>query len=147
MEHEETVTIAAPVEKVWAVLADVERWPEWTASMTTVAPQGDAPLAVGSQVRIKQPGFPAVVWTVDEWQPPDRFSWSASSPGVHTVADHELTPSPADDPDPAGPPTTTVTLRIRQTGPLAWLLTLLTSRRTRRYVAMEAQGLKTRSEA
>jgi uncharacterized membrane protein len=139
MEHEETVTISAPVERVWAVMADVERWPEWTASISSVSLVGDAPLGVGSQVRIKQPGFPAVVWTVDDWRPNVRFTWLASSPGVDSVGNHEVALGPDG--------TTRVTLRIRQTGPAVWLLRLLFARRTRRYVHLEAEGLKHATES
>jgi len=139
MEHEVTVKVQAPVEKVWEVLADVERWPEWTASMTKLEVLGDSPLGVGARVRIKQPGLPAAVMTVDEWQPGDRFRWSTSNPGVRTVADHELAAQ--------GDGTTAVTLRLRQTGPAAGLLGLMIGRKARRYVQMEADGLKAASEA
>jgi uncharacterized protein YndB with AHSA1/START domain len=36
MRYEIEVDIDSTPEAVWAVLADVERWPEWTPSMTLV---------------------------------------------------------------------------------------------------------------
>jgi hypothetical protein len=56
---------------------------------------------------------------------------------VATVGGHRITPR-GDGVE--------VTLSIRQTGPLAWLMGLLTSRLTQQYVQMEATGLKRRSE-
>jgi hypothetical protein len=57
---------------------------------------------------------------------------------VTTVGGHRITPR-GDGVE--------VTLSIRQTGPLAWLVGLITSRLTRRYVQTEANGLKRRSES
>ena len=31
-----TVDIPAPPDRVWAVIADVERWPEWTPTVTRI---------------------------------------------------------------------------------------------------------------
>jgi hypothetical protein len=95
------------------------------------------PLQVGSTARIKQPKFPPTVWRVTDLELGRSFSWAAGGPGVTTVGSHRITPR--DD-------GVDVTLSIRQTGPLAWLMGLLTSRLTQRYVQMEANGLKRRSE-
>jgi uncharacterized protein YndB with AHSA1/START domain len=139
MEHEVTRTINASPERVWAILGDVERWPEWTASITSVEPLDSSELGAGSRARVKQPGFPAATWTVDDWTPGKNFTWTARSGGVTTVAAHEL----AHGPDGS----TTLTLRLRQSGPLAGVVGLLFGAKTRRYVRMEADGLKQRSEA
>ena len=61
MNYETSIAIDAPPEQVWTVLTDVERWPEWMASMTSVTLIGGAGLAVGSKARIKQPKMPALV--------------------------------------------------------------------------------------
>ena len=133
------VDIAAGPEEVWAVLVDVERWPEWTASMSKVERLDGGPFAVGSRVRIKQPRLPPTVWKVTALDPGQAFSWNAESPGVTTVADHRVTP--------AGPGVVKVTLGIRRSRPLAPVIDALFGRITRRYVAMEAEGLKRRCEA
>ena len=138
MDYETSVDIDAPRERVWDVLADVERWPEWTASMQSMQyVEGDG-LALGSRVRIRQPRLPAMVWEVTEVTPRESFSWTAKSSGITTLAVHRLTSRP-----PGG---VTVSLAVRQRGPLAWLVGLLTARMTRRYVRMEADGLKQRCQ-
>ena len=137
MGYQTTVTIDAPADDVWAVLTDVERWPEWTASMQRIERSRDGELAVGSTVRIKQPRVPATSWEVTELDPGRSFTWVATTPGVTTIAEHRLEPTPSG---------VAVHLGIRRSGPLAGLVDRLSARLTRRYVGMEAQGLKRRCE-
>jgi uncharacterized membrane protein len=143
VDFETTVEIAAPAERVWDVLTDVVRWPEWTASVRTVerldGPAGTGgPLAVGSRVRIKQPKMPTLEWEVTTLDPSICFAWRAVRPGVTTVADHRL--RALDD------QRVSVTLGVRQTGALAPVFAWVGSGFARRYVHLEAAGLKARSE-
>ncbi len=139
MRYEVSVDIDATPDEVWTVLTDVESWPEWTASMTRVRRLDSGPFGVGSRARVKQPWLPPVVWRVIEFEPGRSFAWQAESPGGTTVGDHRLTENPAGG--------VTATIEIRQAGPLASLFGMLTSGLTRRYVDLEANGLKRRSEA
>ena len=136
---ETSVAVAANAEEVWAVLVDVERAPEWTASMTDVELLGEGPLSVGSRVRIKQPRLPPVVWEVTSLEPGRSFSWKAGGPGFTTIGEHQVIAE--------GPGRATATLGIRRSGPLAAVADLLFGRVDRRYVTTEAEGLKRRSEA
>ena len=49
------VTVDAPPEVVWELLADVESWPQITENMTTVMLVDKGSLRLGSHVKIKQP--------------------------------------------------------------------------------------------
>lgn len=141
MRIEKTVTIAAPPETVWRVLTDVEAWPTWTESMTSVTRPADArrdhELAVGETIRIKQPRLPATDWTVTEVTPVRSFSWDARGPGVRTTATHVV--------EPAGEGSH-VRLVLDQSGPLGVVMGLVTRGLTRRYLELEAAGLKAASE-
>jgi uncharacterized membrane protein len=46
MRFEATIDIAAPAQLVFEVYTDVERWPEWTASVTSVEWLDQGPLSV-----------------------------------------------------------------------------------------------------
>src|SRR3712207_1798735 len=138
MRVDVTVHISAPPEVVWAVLADVGSWPAWTASVTSVRPLSPDPLRVGSRVRIKQPRLPAAVWTVSDLVEGEQFTWTATGPGVHTRASHRVVGTAEGS---------RATLSIDQVGVLGKLVGRLYGGLTRRYVQLEAAGLKQRSES
>lgn len=131
MRTELTFPVDAPTERVWAILSDVERWPTWTASMTSV--ELDGPLTVGATAKIRQPKLPAVTWTVTEVVPGRSFTWASTAPGSRAVGEHEITPT--------GDGTCEVRLALDQRGPLGSLVGLLYRGLTKRYVQMEADGL------
>jgi uncharacterized protein YndB with AHSA1/START domain len=133
-----SIDVDVPMPAVWAVLVDVERWPEWTPTMLSLRRSRTGPLAVGERVVVSQPRLPTRTWTVTEVDEGRSFTWDSASPGVRTVAEHVLTPRVAGG--------CTVTLRVLQRGPAAWLVAAVLNRLTRRYLGLEAEGLKARSE-
>ena len=137
MRADVTVDISAPPDVVWAVISDVEAWPEWTASVTSVRKETAGPLQVGSRVHLEQPKLPPTVWTVSELVDGERFSWTANNPGVRTLADHLVVPTDGGS---------RVILSIDQGGLVGSLVGRLYGDLTRRYLSMEADGLKRRSE-
>ena len=128
-----TVTIAAPPERVWAVLVDVERWPERIPTVDSVERLDAGPLGVGSRTRLQQPRLPTEVWTVTELTDGSSFTWESSSSGVSVSASHLV------DPHPDG---SRLTLALTVTGPVARVGWLFTRSLTRRYVETEAASLK-----
>ena len=131
------VDIAAPTTLVWDVYSDVERWPEWTASVTSLEALDGPGLAVGKRFEIKQPRLPKLVWTVTELSEGTSWTWEQRSPGGRTVAVHEVRADGA---------RTQVRQRLDQQGPVGSLVGSLMRGTTRRYLELEAQGLKARSE-
>jgi uncharacterized membrane protein len=130
--------VDAPAEIAWQVLTDVERMPEWTASMRRVERLDAGPLRVGSRARIEQPGLQTMVWTVTRLEPGRSFAWETAAPGVRVVGGHAI--------EPEGN-ALRCSNEIRMTGWLAPLLALLAGARVRRYAAMELEGWKRRSES
>jgi hypothetical protein len=136
---ESSIDIDAPAPVVWAVLSNVERWPEWTASVSSVRRSRAGALVVGEGVVVAQPRLPTLTYTVTAVDEGRSFTWQAGSTVSRAVGEHVVSPRLVGG--------CTATLRLTQRGPAAPLVGVLLSRITRRYVRMEAEGLKARSEA
>ena len=131
-----TFAVAAPPSVVWQVLADVEAWPTWTASVTSVERLDDGPLRVGSRARIAQPRIPTVVWEVGELVEGRSFTWSQGTRLARTTAAHSV--------EEDGDGGSRVRLTVAQEGIVGRIVGLLYKGLTERYLAMEAAGLTER---
>ena len=119
-------------------MIDVERWREWTPSIKSIEALDGRELRVGGRFRIRQPKFPAAVWRVTALDPGHYFEWESTGPGLKMTAGHRLE---------AKDGRTRATLTVRQEGPIGALMgRLLETKVSRRYMEMEAQGLKRRCE-
>ena len=138
MEQSVTVEIAAPADRVWAVLTDVERWPEWTETVTSVKRLDGGPLRPGSRAKIDQPKIPETEYVVTELDSGRSFTWAATGPGVTTTARHDVEALPDGS--------SRVTLAVEQGGWLGSVMGRFYRGLTDRYLANEAAGLKARCE-
>ncbi|MEC3917944.1 SRPBCC family protein [Nocardia sp. CDC160] len=139
MRFETQVDIDAEPDVVWRVLTDVETWPKWTTSMTSVQRLQDGQFGVGSSARVVQPRLKAAVYTVTACEPGVSFDWETRLAGLTVRATHRL--------QEVNPGRTRLILGVTQSGPLDRLVWALFGQRTRRYVTMEAEGLKRAAES
>jgi uncharacterized membrane protein len=137
VEFRKSIDIDAPPDVVWPVMADGVRWPEWTASVTSVRRLDKGPLRIGSRALIRQPRFPPAVWTVTALEPGRRFVWKSGMPGMWVYGDHAVEPTARG---------TRATLCLTYEGLLARVMGRMTRGITNRYLELEASGLKRRSE-
>jgi hypothetical protein len=135
---ETTIDIDAPPPRVWAVMSDIERWPETTASITSVQRTSSGPLGLGSTARVKQPKLAAADFVVTRWAPDRGFDWVTRNPLVTGFARHSIEPLPGG--------ASRVTLSVTFSGPFARLVSWFYGKLTARYIQMEAEGLKRRAE-
>jgi len=131
-----SVDINAAPAVVWSVMSDVERWHEWTASITSVTRLDPGPLAIGASAHVRQPKLRPADFVVTELEPGTQFTLITKSPGVVATARHSVEPIDGG---------TRARLSVRFNGllsaPIAWMFGRLTDE----YLALEAAGLKKRS--
>jgi hypothetical protein len=120
-------------------MRDIERWPDWTPTVTKIQKIHSGPLAVGSRALIRQPKLPpAARWEVTELEDENRtFAWITRGPGVRLIARHWVTVTRDGS---------RATLSRRFSGALGGLLGRLTRKLNERYPALDANGLKERAE-
>ena len=138
MRFDIEVEINASPDRVWAALVDVERWPDWMASYTSVERLSQGPLTVGSAARVRQPGLSAATYTVTDLVPDEEFTWSSTTVGVRTTGRHVVQPRPDGR--------TALLLSIEQTGVLAGPVGLLLGPKIRRFLTIESEGLRAAAE-
>lgn len=131
------VDIDAPPEKVFAVLCDVERWPEWTPTVSRVQRLDNGAFALGSSAEVRQPRLRPAVWRVTQLETDRNFTWTTRSAGLRMQAGHSV--------EPRGNGSR-VTLSFEISGLIGPLVSRLYGGLIERYVATESQGLKKRSE-
>lgn len=93
MHVEHALEIPAPLQRVWELTLQVEDWPAFTPTVSSVERLEEGPLRVGCRARLKQPGQPVRVWTVTALEPLRRFAWSTRLLGVQFTGVHELEPT------------------------------------------------------
>jgi len=139
MEFTEQITTTASRADAWSAVTAVTTWPDWTPSMRLVEPLDSPEIVVGHRFRVTQPGLARMVWTVTEVREGESFDWVAKSPGLHITGYHRVADAPGGG--------TLITIGILQTGALAGLVGRLLRAKTRRYLGLEAAGLKAASVA
>jgi uncharacterized membrane protein len=131
-----TVEIQASAGRVFSVLLDIEHWPEWTATMTSVQRLENGPIRVGHRARVRQPKLPPAIWQVTELDE-RSFTWVSRSPGVQVAGRHYIGDKGTGS---------RVTLILEYSGLLSRLAAYFYRNLSERYLAIEAKGLKDRSE-
>jgi uncharacterized protein YndB with AHSA1/START domain len=132
-----TIDIVAPAERVWRVMSDTDRWPEWTPSVTSITWMDGGAFTVGSQAVIRQPKLPPARWQVTAIEAGRSFTWISGGPGLRIVGRHWVEPTAAGS---------RATLSLDLQGVLGGVLGRMARGITERYLAFEANGLKARSE-
>ena len=138
LKLESVLHIDAPLDVVWAVTEDVERWPEWTPTVESVRRVSQGSFEIGSTALLKLPGLPASTWTVTALSRGKRFAWESRVRGTRMVATHEMR---------AADGGTESVVSIEMFGPVALLLWPLMRVFGRRRLEQENAGLKGRCEA
>ena len=136
-EFNTAIDIAAPPSRVWQVMSDVDRWHEWTPSITSITRLGGEPFGVGTKAWVRQPKFPPALWKVSSIEPGKSFTWVSTAPGMRVVGRHSVEATEIGS---------RAILNLTYSGLFGGLFARLTRGITERYIGFEARGLKARSE-
>ena len=138
MRFEKSIDIDAPQQRVWDVLSDVAAWPQRIETVDTVEFLTPVPITRGSRVRLKQPKLPEGTWEITVWDAPSYFEWTQKTGGATTVAGHRV--------EALGDGRARLTLTVDMRGLLIPIIALFYRGLTKRYMKVEAEGMKRAAE-
>jgi carbon monoxide dehydrogenase subunit G len=131
------IEIAAAPQTVWAIMQDVERWHEWTATIIRIQKMNSAGFNAGGKLMIEQPNLSIAVWKIAEMEPQKSFTFVKGNAFLKTVLGHVLQPTVKG---------TSVTLSIVFSGLLAKWVGRKYADMMNAYLVTESTGLKWISE-
>jgi uncharacterized membrane protein len=139
MRFHKSIDIAAPAQRMWEVLSDIEGWPQRIDTVDSVELLTPAPITTGSRVRLKQPKLPEGTWDITVWDAPSFFEWTQRTGGTTSVAGHRV------EALEEGRARLTLTLDMR--GLLIPIIALFYKKLTNDYMHLEAEGMKRAAES
>ncbi|MEQ1519160.1 MAG: SRPBCC family protein [Usitatibacteraceae bacterium] len=137
-DYESTVDIDAPLARVWETIIDIERWPEWTTTVSDAKVRGGGKLQADSAVTVHRPKFPTAVWHVTAFEPEKFLELRTGLPGMRIVASRTLVPRGAG---------CTLTLTLAFKGMFAGMFKERTRERSNRYLTVVTAAIKRRCES
>ena len=132
--YESKIIINARSHRVWKLLSDVTRWPQWLPTVTHVVALDGESIVVGARYRVQQPRLRPAVWTVTEVEGSQRFVWEAYLTGIRMIAEHAVVEKAQD--------VSEVILRYSFDGLLGGIVGRIFRPIVTRYLAQEATALK-----
>jgi len=139
VRFEESIDVEAGQQRVWDVLSDIEGRPSHIETVDVVELRTPGPVAEGSRVRLKQPKLPEGEWEITVWDPPSYFEFRQKSGGVTNVAGHRV--------EALAEARSRLTLSLDMQGLLVPVVALFYKDLTKRYMTIEAQGMKSAAES
>lgn len=125
-------------EVIWSVMIDVERWNEWTTTITRIKKLNQGSLSKGTRLLVEQPKLPQAIWSVSEIEVGKSFTMAKGNLFLRVEARHKLETIRNG---------TLVTLSLVFSGLFAKWVAKKYRLLMEEYLAIEAAGLKTESEA
>ena len=125
-------------EVIWSVMIDVERWNEWTTTVTCIKKLNEGSFGKGTRLLVKQPKLPQAIWSVSEIEDGKSFTMAKGNLFLRVEARHKLEIIRNG---------TLVTLSLVFSGLFAKRVAKKYRFLMEEYLAIEAAGLKTESEA
>ena len=139
MRFEKSIDIAAPQQRVWDVLSDLEGWPQRIETVDMVELLTPAPITKGSRVRLKQPKLREGTWEITVWDAPTYFERTQKTSGIISVAGHRV--------DELGEDRACLTVTLDMHGLLVPTIALFYKKLPNHYMNLEAEGMKRAAES